>query len=44
MKYITLTALLIYVVYEYYVYKTSNDDVDEYNHVDLNNIKVEVSE
>ncbi|ELH0989234.1 hypothetical protein Q9917_001869 [Staphylococcus pseudintermedius] len=47
MKYIIATAVILYIVYDYYIRRTANDEVDmfnEYDHIDLNNIRAEVSE
>lgn len=47
MKYIITTAMILYIAYQYYIKRTANDDVDafnEYDHIDLNDIRAEVSE
>ncbi|MBJ8215204.1 transcriptional activator RinB [Staphylococcus pseudintermedius] len=47
MKYIITTALILYIAYQYYIKRTANDEVDafnEYDHIDLNNVRAEVSE
>ncbi|EIQ3657369.1 hypothetical protein C2L55_RS01810 [Staphylococcus pseudintermedius] len=47
MKYIITSAVILYIVYDYYIQRTANDDIDTFNlqdHIDLNNIRVEVSE
>ncbi|ENR2606798.1 hypothetical protein ACNQKK_001845 [Staphylococcus pseudintermedius] len=46
MKYIITTAMILYIAYQYYIILTANDDVDafnEYDHIDLNDIRAEVS-
>lgn len=46
MKYIITTAMILYIAYQYYIKRTANDDVDafnEYDHIDLNDIRAEVS-
>ncbi|WP_214540370.1 hypothetical protein [Staphylococcus pseudintermedius] len=47
MKYIITTAMILYIAYQYYIKRTANDEVDafnEYDHIDLNNFKAEVSD
>lgn len=47
MKYIITIAMILYIAYQYYIKRTANDDVDafnEYDHIDLNDIRAEVSE
>ncbi|EIE3865927.1 hypothetical protein L1G62_001943 [Staphylococcus pseudintermedius] len=47
MKYIIITAGVLYIVYDYYIRRTANDDIDmfnEYDHTHLNSIRAEVSE
>ncbi|EJA1922996.1 hypothetical protein CXQ66_RS02250 [Staphylococcus pseudintermedius] len=47
MKYIITTAMILYIAYQYYIKRTANDEVDafnEYDHIDLNDIRAEVSE
>ncbi|MDU9326082.1 hypothetical protein [Staphylococcus pseudintermedius] len=47
MKYIITTALILYIAYDYYIRLTANDDIDAFNkcdHIDLNNVRAEVSE
>lgn len=47
MKYIIGIAVILYIAYQYYIRLTANDDIDmfnEYDHIDLNNIRAEVSE
>ncbi|EIS6533708.1 hypothetical protein LN325_000419 [Staphylococcus pseudintermedius] len=47
MKYIITSAVVLYIVYDYYIRRTANDDIDtfnEYDHIDLNNMRAEVSE
>ncbi|WP_203232853.1 hypothetical protein [Staphylococcus ursi] len=46
MKYIITSAVILYVAYQYYIKRTANDDIDTFNlydHIDLNNIRAEVS-
>ncbi|HDK5710637.1 TPA: hypothetical protein PTC28_000628 [Staphylococcus pseudintermedius] len=46
MKYIITTAVILYIVYDYYIRRNANDEVDtfnEYDHIDLNDIRAEVS-
>ncbi|EHL7194214.1 hypothetical protein WCQ58_04385 [Staphylococcus pseudintermedius] len=46
MKYIITTAMILYIAYQYYIKRTANDEVDafnEYDHIDLNDIRAEVS-
>ncbi|EOW3892704.1 hypothetical protein ACOW72_001308 [Staphylococcus pseudintermedius] len=41
MKYIIATAVILYFVYDCYIYLTANDDIDtfdEYDHVHLNDL------
>ncbi|QUM66188.1 hypothetical protein [Staphylococcus delphini] len=47
MKYIITIAVILYIVYYYYIRLTANDDIDkfnEYDHMHLNNMRAEVSE
>ncbi|WP_181022430.1 transcriptional activator RinB [Staphylococcus pseudintermedius] len=47
MKYIITTAVILYITYQYYIKRTANDDIDtfnEYDHINLNNMRAEVSE
>ncbi|MFB3234212.1 hypothetical protein PF260_08445 [Staphylococcus pseudintermedius] len=47
MKYIITIAVILYIAYQYYIKRTANDEVDtfnEYDHIDLNNMRAEVSE
>ncbi|MDE9938813.1 hypothetical protein O0H37_00345 [Staphylococcus pseudintermedius] len=47
MKYIIITAGVLYIAYDYYIRRTANDEVDafnEYDHIDLNNVRAEVSD
>ncbi|EJE4550665.1 hypothetical protein CRB13_000612 [Staphylococcus pseudintermedius] len=47
MKYIITIAVILYIAYQYYIKRTANDEVDmfnEYDHIDLNNIRAEVSD
>ncbi|HHG6425343.1 hypothetical protein ACEPSL_04275 [Staphylococcus pseudintermedius] len=47
MKYIIITAVVLYIAYDYYIRRTANDDIDTFNlqdHIDLNNIRAEVSD
>ncbi|EOD4251262.1 hypothetical protein ACX43Z_000972 [Staphylococcus pseudintermedius] len=47
MKYIIISAVVLYIAYDYYIRRTANDEVDtfnEYDHTHLNNIRAEVSE
>lgn len=47
MKYIIITAVVLYIAYDYYIRRTANDDIDtfnEYDHIDLNNMRAEVSD
>lgn len=47
MKYIIITAVVLYIAHQYYIRLTANDDIDTFNlqdHIDLNNIRAEVSE
>ncbi|MEJ7542648.1 MULTISPECIES: hypothetical protein [Staphylococcus intermedius group] len=47
MKYIITIAVILYIVYYYYIRLTANDEVDtfnDYGHIDLNNIREEVSD
>ncbi|EIZ4619431.1 hypothetical protein MPU10_001029 [Staphylococcus pseudintermedius] len=47
MKYIITSAVVLYIAYDYYIRRTANDEVDtfnEYDHIDLNNVRAEVSE
>lgn len=47
MKYIIATAVILYIVYDYYIRLTANDDIDTFNlqdHIDLNNLRAEVSD
>ncbi|MFP4946295.1 hypothetical protein ACJV2Z_06845 [Staphylococcus pseudintermedius] len=47
MKYIITIAVILYIAYQYYIKRTANDEVDafnEYDHIDLNNVRAEVSE
>ncbi|UXS30198.1 hypothetical protein MUA33_05340 [Staphylococcus delphini] len=44
---IITTIAILYIVYQYYIKRTVNDEVDtfnEYDHIHLNNIRAEVSE
>ncbi|EHT3606073.1 hypothetical protein LDE10_000460 [Staphylococcus pseudintermedius] len=41
MKYIIITAVVLYIAYDYYIRLTANDDIDtfdEYNHLHLNDL------
>ncbi|EKO8622938.1 hypothetical protein P1M60_002016 [Staphylococcus pseudintermedius] len=47
MKYIITIAVVLYIAYQYYIRLTANDDIDTFNlqdHIDLNNMRAEVSE
>ncbi|MDT0834124.1 hypothetical protein RNR79_03780 [Staphylococcus pseudintermedius] len=47
MKYIIITALILYIAYDYYIRLTANDDIDTFNlqdHIDLNDIRAEVTD
>ncbi|ENO0907966.1 hypothetical protein ACA547_000080 [Staphylococcus pseudintermedius] len=47
MKYIITTAMILYIAYQYYIKRTANDEVDafnEYDHIDLNNVRAEVTD
>ncbi|EKC6437878.1 hypothetical protein OP531_000782 [Staphylococcus pseudintermedius] len=47
MKYIIITAVVLYIAYDYYIRLTANDDIDmfnEYDHTHFNSIRAEVSE
>ncbi|ELV2888918.1 hypothetical protein SGG94_002244 [Staphylococcus pseudintermedius] len=47
MKYIIATAVILYFVYDCYIYLTANDDIDTFNlqdHIDLNNLRAEVTD
>ncbi|HEC2148463.1 TPA: hypothetical protein R1951_002509 [Staphylococcus delphini] len=47
MKYIITIAVILYIAYQYYIRSTANDEIDmfnEYDHIDLNNIRAEVSD
>ncbi|WP_196231870.1 hypothetical protein [Staphylococcus delphini] len=47
MKYIIITAVVLYIAYDYYIRSTANEDIDTFNyydHIDLNNIRAEVSD
>lgn len=47
MKYIITTAMILYIAYQYYIKRTANDEVDafnEYDHIDLNDIRAEVTD
>ncbi|HHW5060921.1 hypothetical protein ACEUW3_07620 [Staphylococcus pseudintermedius] len=47
MKYIITIAVILYIAYDYYIRLTANDEVDmfnEYDHINLNNIRAEVSD
>ncbi|EIE3618566.1 hypothetical protein LN319_002071 [Staphylococcus pseudintermedius] len=47
MKYIITTAMILYIAYQYYIKRTANDEVDtfnKYDHINLNNVRAEVSE
>ncbi|WP_439670217.1 hypothetical protein [Staphylococcus pseudintermedius] len=47
MKYIITTAMILYIAYQYYTKRTANDEVDafnEYDHIDLNNVRAEVTD
>ncbi|EJL1283642.1 hypothetical protein O0G78_04475 [Staphylococcus pseudintermedius] len=44
---IIATIAILYIAYQYYIKRTANDEVDafnEYDHIDLNNVRAEVSE
>ncbi|MDE9798897.1 hypothetical protein [Staphylococcus delphini] len=44
---IITTIAIIYIVYQYYIKRTANDDIDmfnEYDHTHFNSIRAEVSE
>lgn len=46
MKYIITIIAILYIAYDYYIRRTANDDIDmfnEYDHINLNNIRAEVS-
>ncbi|EHT3646894.1 hypothetical protein Q1I16_002262 [Staphylococcus pseudintermedius] len=47
MKYIITIAVILYIAYQYYIKRKANDEVDTFNlqdHIDLNNLRAEVSE
>ncbi|WP_324173100.1 hypothetical protein [Staphylococcus pseudintermedius] len=47
MKYIIITAVFLYIAYDYYIRLTANDDVDtfnEYDHAHLDNLRAEVTD
>ncbi|EIE3649200.1 hypothetical protein ACDD61_000870 [Staphylococcus pseudintermedius] len=47
MKYIITIIAILYIAYDYYIRRTANDDIDTFNlqdHIDLNNIRAEVSD
>ncbi|EHL7176199.1 hypothetical protein KEI92_000295 [Staphylococcus pseudintermedius] len=47
MKYIITIIAILYIAYDYYIRRTANDDTDTFNlqdHIDLNNIRAEVSD
>ncbi|EII2709353.1 hypothetical protein KQQ88_001731 [Staphylococcus pseudintermedius] len=47
MKYIITIAMILYIAYQYYIKRTANDDIDafnKYDHINLNNVRAEVSE
>ncbi|WP_224398253.1 hypothetical protein [Staphylococcus delphini] len=44
---IIITIAILYIAYQYYFKHTANDDIDtfnDYDHIDLNNIRAEVSD
>lgn len=47
MKYLITIAVILYIVYDYYIRRTANDEVDTFDlqdHTHLNSIRAEVSE
>ncbi|WP_353418277.1 hypothetical protein PYH72_10865 [Staphylococcus delphini] len=40
-------VVILYITYQYYIKRTANNDIDTFNlqdHIDLNNIRAEVSD